>query len=139
MGRGLAFCTLVAGVLAVALAAASGPSPAIRAVVVAGHSVPGGGRFASFTVESLPVLAPVNGKDHGVFFRTLYVFVVMHHETRQILRVRATRSVAQRDPGRKARAAGSVVGLRPGLRQSRSASWASPAAPGAAVSSEYRR
>jgi hypothetical protein len=71
MGRGLAFCTLVAGVLAVALAAASGPSPAIRAVVVAGDSVPGGGRFASFTVESLPVLAPVNGKDQVAFFATL--------------------------------------------------------------------
>ena len=26
-----------------------------------------------------------------VFFRTLYVFFVMHHETRQILQVRVTR------------------------------------------------
>ena len=71
MGRGLALCAVVAGVLVVALAAASGPSPAIRAVVVAGHSVPGGGRFASFTVESLPVLAPVNDEDQVTFFDTL--------------------------------------------------------------------
>jgi hypothetical protein len=40
-------------------------------VVVAGDSVPGGGRFASLTVESLPVLAPVNGKDQVAFFATL--------------------------------------------------------------------
>ena len=71
MGRGLALRTVMAGVLVGALPAASAPSSAIRAVVASGDSVPGGGRFAGFTVESLPVLAPVNGKGQVAFFATL--------------------------------------------------------------------
>lgn len=71
MGVRFALCAMVTSILLTALPAAPAPSTAVRAVVAAGDSAPGGGRFASFTVESLPVLAPVNGKGQVAFFATL--------------------------------------------------------------------
>jgi hypothetical protein len=45
--------------------------PITRAVVAAGQAAPGGGVFEHFTVESLPVIAPVNDEGRVAFFATL--------------------------------------------------------------------
>ena len=64
--------------LAVALAAAllvsesrGVESPAIRRVAVTGQAVPGGGTFDRFSVESLPIVAPINSKGQVAFFATI--------------------------------------------------------------------
>jgi len=64
--------------LAVALAAAllvaesrGAESPAIRRVAVTGQAVPGGGAFDRFSVESLPIVAPINSKGQVAFFATI--------------------------------------------------------------------
>src|SRR5262249_47024145 len=64
--------------LAVALAAAllvsesrSAESPAIRRVAVTGQAVPGGGAFDRFSVESLPIVAPINSQGQVAFFATI--------------------------------------------------------------------
>ena len=64
--------------LAVALAAAllvsesrGAESPAIRRVAVTGQAVPGGGTFDRFSVESLPIVAPINSKGQVAFFATI--------------------------------------------------------------------
>ena len=44
---------------------------AIRAVVTAGQAAPGGGTFEHFSIESLPIVAPVNSKGQVAFFATL--------------------------------------------------------------------
>jgi hypothetical protein len=46
-------------------------TPSIRRVVAAGQSAPGGGLFEHFTVESQPVVAPVNRRGQVAFFATL--------------------------------------------------------------------
>src|SRR6266542_2903722 len=43
----------------------------LRAVVTAGRPAPGGGSFEHFSIESLPIVAPVNGKGQVAFFATL--------------------------------------------------------------------
>lgn len=49
-----------------------GAQPAtVRPVVAAGQPAPGGGTFEHFSVESLPILAPVNRKGQVAFFATL--------------------------------------------------------------------
>src|SRR2546422_2629320 len=64
--------------IAVALAALLSPAgslgaepPAIRRVVVSGQPAPGGGAFDRFSVESLPIVAPINGKGQVAFFATV--------------------------------------------------------------------
>ena len=64
--------------IAVALAALLSPAgslgaepPAIRRVVVTGQPAPGGGAFDRFSVESLPIVAPVNDKGQVAFFATV--------------------------------------------------------------------
>jgi len=44
---------------------------AIRAVATAGLAAPGGGSFERFSVESLPIVAPVNRRGQVAFFATL--------------------------------------------------------------------
>ena len=44
---------------------------ALRAIVAAGQPAPGGGTFEHFSVESLPIVAPVNAKGDVAFFATL--------------------------------------------------------------------
>jgi hypothetical protein len=59
------------------IAGAMAPSPlvaqpfTVRAVVTAGQAAPGGGTFEHFSVESLPIVAPVNAKGQVAFFATL--------------------------------------------------------------------
>src|SRR2546427_1436246 len=64
--------------IAVALAALLSPAgslgaeaPGIRRVVVTGQPAPGGGAFDRFSVESLPIVAPVNDKGQVAFFATV--------------------------------------------------------------------
>src|SRR5437879_7507722 len=64
--------------IAVALAALLSPAgslgaepPAIRRVVVTGQPAPGGGAFDRFSVESLPIVAPINNKGQVAFFATI--------------------------------------------------------------------
>src|SRR4029453_5613352 len=45
--------------------------PAIRRVAVTGQAVPGGGIFDRFSVESLPIVAPINRKGQVAFFATV--------------------------------------------------------------------
>src|SRR5262245_10797757 len=45
--------------------------PAVRRVAVTGQAVPGGGAFDRFSVESLPIVAPINSKGQVAFFATV--------------------------------------------------------------------
>jgi hypothetical protein len=60
---------------AVAVLSAAGPASAqpiaIRPVATTGQPAPGGGTFERFTIESQPVMAPVNNKGQVAFFATL--------------------------------------------------------------------
>ena len=59
-------------VLALLVAAAPRAAAAqVTAVAVSGQPAPGGGTFEHFSVESLPIVAPVNGKGQVAFFATL--------------------------------------------------------------------
>jgi hypothetical protein len=72
MLRGLArraIASLVIWPLGVGAAAAQAPT--LRAVAVVGDPAPGGGSFAGFTVESLPIFVPANGRGDVAFFATL--------------------------------------------------------------------
>jgi hypothetical protein len=65
---------LLAGLLFAWLAAPTlvhGESPSLHRIVAAGQPAPGGGTFEHFTIESQPVVAPVNAKGQIVFFATL--------------------------------------------------------------------
>src|SRR2546428_678505 len=66
---------LVAAIALAALLSASGSHgadpPAIRRVVATGQAAPGGGAFDRFSVESLPIVAPINGKGQVAFFATV--------------------------------------------------------------------
>src|SRR5499433_2895188 len=44
---------------------------AVRRVAVTGQAVPGGGTFDRFSVESLPIVAPINSKAQVAFFATV--------------------------------------------------------------------
>src|SRR5437867_11345068 len=64
--------------IAVALAALLSPAgslgaepPALGRVVGTGRPAPGGGAFDRFSVESLPIVAPVNDKGQVAFFATV--------------------------------------------------------------------
>ena len=43
----------------------------VRPVVTAGQSAPGGGTFEHFSVESLPIVAPLNARGQVAFFASL--------------------------------------------------------------------
>jgi hypothetical protein len=60
----LAICVLGVGI-------AEAQVPALRAVAIIGDPAPGGGSFAGFSVESLPIFAPANGRGDVAFFATL--------------------------------------------------------------------
>src|SRR5215475_16223763 len=45
--------------------------PAVRRVAITGQAVPGGGAFDRFSVESLPIVAPINNKGQVAFFATV--------------------------------------------------------------------
>jgi hypothetical protein len=72
MTRGLALGASVAVILLAALPVAPAPSTAVRVVAAIGDPAPGGGQFGGFTVESLPVLAPTNGRGQVAFFATIH-------------------------------------------------------------------
>ncbi len=50
---------------------ATANTPSVRRVVTAGQPAPGGGTFERFSVESLPIVAPVNSKGQVAFFATV--------------------------------------------------------------------
>ncbi len=52
-------------------AVAGGDAPVIRRVAAPGQAAPGGGTFEHFSVEWLPVVAPVNDRGQIAFFATL--------------------------------------------------------------------
>jgi len=66
----LAVALTLATVLSLAESRGADPS-AVRRVVVTGQAVPGGGTFDRFSVESLPIVAPINGKGQVAFFATV--------------------------------------------------------------------
>lgn len=43
----------------------------VRAVVTAGEPAPGGGTFEHFSIESLPIIVPINSRGEVAFFATL--------------------------------------------------------------------
>ncbi len=51
--------------------AALAQTPTLRTVAAVGDPAPGGGSFAGFSVESLPILAPANSRGDVAFFATL--------------------------------------------------------------------
>jgi hypothetical protein len=57
--------------LGVAAAASGESSPELRRVAGTGDAAPGGGVYDRFGAESMPVVAPVNGRGDVVFFSTL--------------------------------------------------------------------
>src|SRR6266849_7405924 len=65
---------LHAGLALVSLGVAAsvhGESVSLRQVVAAGQPAPGGGTFEHFSIESQPVVAPVNARGEIAFFATL--------------------------------------------------------------------
>src|SRR5215470_6167620 len=56
--------------LSVAGSGAADP-PGVRRVAATGQPAPGGGIFDRFSVESLPIVAPINGKGQVAFFATV--------------------------------------------------------------------
>src|SRR5438309_4697036 len=67
-------CLTVAVTLSLLLSVAEShgaEAPSLRRVVITGQAVPGGGTFDRFSVESLPIVAPINGKGQVAFFATV--------------------------------------------------------------------
>src|SRR5947207_3868410 len=66
------YCRVLPAVVLVlvATAAIADTSP-LRIVVTAGGAAPGGGSFDRFTVESQPIVAPVNARGQVAFFASL--------------------------------------------------------------------
>src|SRR5207247_10952907 len=54
-----------------ARSSAAGDADRARPVVLAGDAVPGGGTFERFSVESLPIVAPVTPEGRVAFFATI--------------------------------------------------------------------
>src|SRR3989441_318655 len=54
-----------------ARSSAAGDADRARPVVLAGDAVPGGGTFERFSVESLPIVAPVTSEGRVAFFATI--------------------------------------------------------------------
>jgi hypothetical protein len=70
MSSRLAAVAALAFGIVVGASAATAPAT-LQAVVLSGQPAPGGGTFDRFTVESQPVVAPVNDKGQVAFFATL--------------------------------------------------------------------
>src|SRR3989442_11407448 len=69
----LALVVLIVAALVAPFAArssAAGDADRARPVVLAGDAVPGGGTFERFSVESLPIVAPVTSEGRVAFFAT---------------------------------------------------------------------
>jgi len=60
----------LAAVLLVSESRGADPS-AVRRIAANGQTVPGGGAFDRFSVESLPIVAPINSKGQVAFFATV--------------------------------------------------------------------
>src|SRR5438067_9797950 len=60
----------LAAVLLVSESRGADPS-AVRRIAATGQTMPGGGTFDRFSVESLPIVAPINGKGQVAFFATI--------------------------------------------------------------------
>src|SRR5437870_3291496 len=70
----LALVVLIVAALVAPVAArssAAGDADRARPVVLAGDAVPGGGTFERFSVESLPIVAPVTSEGRVAFFATI--------------------------------------------------------------------
>src|ERR1051325_11332369 len=57
--------------LAIAPLAAADEPERLRQIVATGDPAPGGGVFDRFGAESMPIVAPINGRGDVVFFSTL--------------------------------------------------------------------
>ncbi|HKA91124.1 MAG TPA: choice-of-anchor tandem repeat NxxGxxAF-containing protein [Haliangiales bacterium] len=66
----LAVAFALSTLLSTAASHAADPS-GVRRVAVTGQPAPGGGTFDRFSVESLPIVAPINGKGQVAFFATV--------------------------------------------------------------------
>src|SRR5216117_612340 len=70
--RARRWSALLAFVAAVGLPrSVTAESPILQRVVVAGQAAPGGGAFERFSIETLPVVAPVNARGQVAFFATI--------------------------------------------------------------------
>jgi hypothetical protein len=69
--RRVCFAAAVALATLLIVPGARGADPSLRRVAVTGQSVPGGGAFDRFSVESLPIVAPINNKGQVAFFATV--------------------------------------------------------------------
>jgi hypothetical protein len=69
--RRVRFAAAVALATLLIVPGARGADPSLRRVAVTGQSVPGGGAFDRFSVESLPIVAPINNKGQVAFFATV--------------------------------------------------------------------
>lgn len=61
----------LAATLATAGSLIAADAPVVRRVVMAGQPAPGGGTFDRFSVESLPIVAPMNSRGQVAFFATV--------------------------------------------------------------------
>jgi hypothetical protein len=66
----LAVAVALSGLLSAAESHGADPS-GVRRVAVTGEAAPGGGTFDRVSVESLPIVAPINGKGQVAFFATV--------------------------------------------------------------------
>jgi len=66
----LAVAFTVSALLSASESHSADPS-AVRRVAISGQAAPGGGTFDRFSVESLPIVAPINSKGQVAFFATV--------------------------------------------------------------------
>ena len=66
----LAVAFTVSALLSASDSHSADPS-AVRRVAISGQAAPGGGTFDRFSVESLPIVAPINSKGQVAFFATV--------------------------------------------------------------------
>ncbi|PWU19783.1 MAG: hypothetical protein C5B48_13185 [Candidatus Rokuibacteriota bacterium] len=71
LARALASLALSCVMLLSSAPALRGQPSSLRAVVTAKQPAPGGGIFEHFSIESLPIVAPINRKGQVAFFATL--------------------------------------------------------------------
>src|SRR3989442_5519793 len=65
-------CLAVALAVVLLVSESRGADPsAVRRIAATGQAVPGGGAFDRFSVESLPIVAPINSKGQVAFFATV--------------------------------------------------------------------
>src|SRR5262245_55987201 len=71
MARSITVVLLCTSILTIFPLGLTAEPAALRAVVTARQPAPGGGTFEHFSVESMPIVAPVNSKGQVAFFATL--------------------------------------------------------------------